>query len=281
MKPERWTIYCHTHVDSGRRYIGLTKQAMMKRWKNHVHAAQYSRGGRWYFPNAIRKYGKDAFSHEVLETHMDLDQANLAEEWFIRLFNTRDPRFGFNLAPGGTHVPHPKKNPMNQPEFREKALRNLAKANNISSEERSERTRALWQDDDYREKVSVVLRSNMADPEVKGRATQAMKESFATDESKAKRSTSSKAMWQSDDFRARNAELWQDPEFRDRCESGLRRGASVNRVKTHCPNGHPYSEENVMVNSKGSRECLICSRASKRESARRRRLALKQPSSVG
>ena len=77
---KRWIIYCHTHIDSGRRYIGLTMQTMMQRWKSHVYAAMNSKDGRWHFPNAIRKYGSKSFSHQVLAMSWDLEGANETEK---------------------------------------------------------------------------------------------------------------------------------------------------------------------------------------------------------
>jgi group I intron endonuclease len=98
----RWTIYCHTHTDSGCRYIGLTKLTMAKRWNQHLQNARKKRGrGCSYFWNAIRKYGPSAFSHEVLEICRDLHVANLAEECWIEFYDTRNPENGFNLAKGG------------------------------------------------------------------------------------------------------------------------------------------------------------------------------------
>lgn len=41
--------------------------------------------------------------------------------------------------------------------------------------------------------------------------------------------------------------------------------------KTHCPKGHPYSEENTYVNPAGSRECRICKRDRKREARRKKK----------
>jgi hypothetical protein len=41
----------------------------------------------------------------------------------------------------------------------------------------------------------------------------------------------------------------------------VRRGfslSSVNREKTHCPRGHPYSAENTRLNSRGQRVCRTC-----------------------
>ena len=33
-----------------------------------------------------------------------------------------------------------------------------------------------------------------------------------------------------------------------------------NTLKTHCPKGHPYQGENLVINSKGRRECRTCNR---------------------
>lgn len=41
---------------------------------------------------------------------------------------------------------------------------------------------------------------------------------------------------------------------------GLATGA-LSRAKTHCPQGHPYSEENTYVAPKGDRRCRACAKA--------------------
>lgn len=126
---ERWTIYCHTHVDSGRRYIGLTKQTMLRRWNRHVYSALHVVKGRGYFANAIRKYGKDAFAHEVLQACETLDEANSAEVLWIDYFKTQDARFGFNLARGGRCAPRTiKKNPWDDPVYRSTQVARLRSA---------------------------------------------------------------------------------------------------------------------------------------------------------
>jgi group I intron endonuclease len=170
-----WIIYCHIHIDSKRRYIGLTSQTMEKRWKNHIHASKSSKGGRWHFPNAIRQYGKDAFSHEVLEVCETLEEANLAEAKWIDHFNSRDPRFGFNLSPGGSYVPHPFTNPWDRPEYRKKSLdatrkksQNLNFRLNLSvaskktwqdpiiRAKRLEASERVWDDPSLKEKMSII-----------------------------------------------------------------------------------------------------------------------------
>ena len=115
-------VYCHMHVESGRRYVGVTSQTMEKRWSQHISKSKSSKGGRWHFPNAIRKYGKNTFSHEVLGVFDSLEEANKEEERLIDEWNLRNPEKGFNLAKGGEHKPHPTNNPWDDPEFRETHL---------------------------------------------------------------------------------------------------------------------------------------------------------------
>jgi len=169
---KRWTVYCHTHID-GRRYVGITSQTWEKRWKNHISAAKSSKGGRWHFPNAIRKYGPAAFSHEVLGVYDSLEEANRIEKEKIEKWDLRNPLKGFNLAKGGQYRPHPIwKSPWNDPEYRAKQLPRLiaagqtpeARSNNKaalntpeSKEKRSDISRQVHKQPDTRKKVQAAL----------------------------------------------------------------------------------------------------------------------------
>lgn len=57
-------------------------------------------------------------------------------------------------------------------------------------------------------------------------------------------------------------------------EDMVRHGRSALR-KTHCPQGHPYDEENTRYGSKGERICKICYRASMRAGQKRYRERLR------
>jgi len=51
-------------------------------------------------------------------------------------------------------------------------------------------------------------------------------------------------------------------------KENLRRGNSasaLNAVKTHCPQGHEYTEKNTHMDSKGKRHCRICAAFQARE----------------
>lgn len=55
----------------------------------------------------------------------------------------------------------------------------------------------------------------------------------------------------------------------------VRHGRDHNTQKTHCPNGHEYTPENLVRSRPGRRNCLTCHRRIAREYQRRRRAAQK------
>lgn len=99
MNPRKFTIYCHTNKVNGKPYVGQTVDSMEGRWKEHLSAAKKNRGSR-IFGHAIRKYGPDAFGHEVLDVVDTQAEADLAEVKWIGLKKSRSPH-GYNLALGG------------------------------------------------------------------------------------------------------------------------------------------------------------------------------------
>jgi len=170
-----WTIYCHTLISDGRRYVGITKKTMLHRWNQHVAQSRSSKGGRWHFPNAIRKYGKDAFSHEVLQVCNTLEEGNEAEKYWIREYDTRNLEKGFNLAEGGEHTPHPIKNP--------------------------------WDDPEYRIKSTLAAKRRWEDPSIRARNLASTKLALNTPESKLKRAASSSAVWTRDGYREKASQV--------------------------------------------------------------------------
>lgn len=148
---KQWTIYRHIHNESGRSYIGLTAQTMERRWATHISKAQRSKGGRWHFPNAIRKHGPQAFSHEVLQVCSTLLEANTAEQFWIWVYDTKNPLRGFNLTSGGAHTPHPvKKDHWADPEFRARQC---------------DKIKALWKDPVWVAKNRAANKTAVSTPE--------------------------------------------------------------------------------------------------------------------
>jgi hypothetical protein len=141
---------------------------MLHRWNQHCAQAKSSKGGRWHFPNAIRKYGKDAFSHEVLEICHDLEVANLAEECWIEFYDTRNPEKGFNLAKGGVHTPHLiRKNPWT-PQLRAAMSTTIRTTiqDPVVKANRQAACKRNWLDPNFRKKITRASSLNSKNPEV-------------------------------------------------------------------------------------------------------------------
>jgi group I intron endonuclease len=234
-----FTIYCHAHLESGRRYVGLTKLTMMKRWNQHVSNAKKKTGkGCAHLWNAIRKYGKDAFSHEVLEVCDSLDDANTAEQKWIAHLDTTNPEKGFNLKKGGGHRPHPVRNPWDRPEFREKyagkdmmaatrtpAARAAQKAA-LTTEKRSAATRVAMARPDVKEKRGAFQK----DPEYRGRISASLAASLADPSVREAMSERSKALHEDSGYRERVsagvAAAVADPGVKERHRAAVKRAQS-------------------------------------------------------
>ena len=90
-----YCVYKHT-TPSGKVYIGITSKKPEKRWN-------YGNGyvGNEYFFKAIKKYGWDNITHEILLSGLSRDEAGEKEREFISEFHSFDRKYGYNLTTGG------------------------------------------------------------------------------------------------------------------------------------------------------------------------------------
>ncbi|MFD1693572.1 GIY-YIG nuclease family protein [Azotobacter chroococcum] len=95
-------VYLVTHKETGRQYVGITIQSFEMRWKGHVEsAAKDSIKSEHSLHAAIRKFGQDAFTIEVIDHGSMNHDLEIKERSWIKKFNTLVPN-GFNISPGGT-----------------------------------------------------------------------------------------------------------------------------------------------------------------------------------
>ena len=87
-------IYKHTCTISGKSYIGKSIQSLEDRWDSHCQ-----QNPRKCFQNAIYKYGKDCWTHEILEDNIPLELLNEREIYWISFHDTFNN--GYNLTKGG------------------------------------------------------------------------------------------------------------------------------------------------------------------------------------
>lgn len=95
-KHKEFIVYRIYHIDTGKSYIGITgnyKQRM------YSHFGLYNKG-KSYLCNAIKKHGKDQFSHEIIFECDSWEELCKEEIEYIKIFNTKKPN-GYNLTDGG------------------------------------------------------------------------------------------------------------------------------------------------------------------------------------
>lgn len=99
-----YKIYKHTCKVNGKSYIGQTSSVDIKneRWQNGAGYKQCI-----VFYRAIKKYGWDNFTHEIIEDNIEtLAQANKREHYWIMYYHTwiDDPDCnGYNSTAGGNN----------------------------------------------------------------------------------------------------------------------------------------------------------------------------------
>ena len=94
-------IYKITNNQNGKVYIGQST-SIQQRWIAHRNRPFNSNSTQYNSPlyRAIRKYGLENFSFEVLD-ECDKDELDEKEIYYISLFNSANPEFGYNLTNGG------------------------------------------------------------------------------------------------------------------------------------------------------------------------------------
>lgn len=91
----KWCVYLHT-IPSNKVYVGITSQNPIKRWNGGLG---YNR--QMYFYRAILKYGWDNIKHEIIISGVSEEKAKYLEKYYISLYQSNNPNFGYNLTTGG------------------------------------------------------------------------------------------------------------------------------------------------------------------------------------
>lgn len=90
-----YTVYQHI-FPNGKRYIGVTRTSVEKRWGYRGYNYKSQVVGR-----AIEKYGWENIEHEVFAVCDTKEQAEHLERWLVKHFDTTNPEHGYNVLPGG------------------------------------------------------------------------------------------------------------------------------------------------------------------------------------
>lgn len=90
-----FSVYKHS-APNGKVYIGITSQIPARRWRNGNGYYQNE-----HFTRAIKKYGWENFSHEVLYSGLNKSEACYIEKELIKQYKSNDDRYGYNNSTGG------------------------------------------------------------------------------------------------------------------------------------------------------------------------------------
>ncbi len=126
-------IYKTTCLVNGKIYVGKAKV-------RPYHESYLGSGTA--FENALRKYKRENFSKEILETFESEDEAFAAEVRYVAQFRAREDAIGYNIAPGGTG--------RSEASYRDQR-RKPAKAMTF---EQADAVHAKWGSEEHRKKVS-------------------------------------------------------------------------------------------------------------------------------
>lgn len=160
-------IYCITHVATGRRYVGQSRN-IERRWQDHLYKRTET-----HISRAISLYGKVAFELRVLE-ECALEQLDQREVYWIEVLGALHPE-GFNLRSGGGHGR--VVSDISRERMRQAALRNGSRPPpgcgppNRLGQRHTPETRA---------KIGAALRGRKQDPVAVARRVAAIRAAFAT-----------------------------------------------------------------------------------------------------
>lgn len=134
-------IYKITNIINNKIYIGQTHiKNPIKRWADHFNDA-YVNHHDYFLYRALRKSGIENFTFQIIEKDIPIKDLNEREMFFIKLFNSNDSEFGYNLTKGG-QLSHSSKYNLDQvlkvisdiKKYPEKTLSQIAKDNHMSRE---------------------------------------------------------------------------------------------------------------------------------------------------
>ncbi len=91
-----YVIYKVTNKINGRIYIGKTNNFE----KRKIEHTKYDIDNHLYFHKALKKYGEENFTWEIIDSADTLEEINALEKHYIETFNTYKPN-GYNMTKGG------------------------------------------------------------------------------------------------------------------------------------------------------------------------------------
>lgn len=252
-------IYCVTNLVNGKQYIGKTTLSIKTRWALHCRKG-------FILYSAITKYGKENFTVKEIDcAWSDAELSRLEIIWISKL-STIVPA-GYNLKSGGEGGRHHQSTKdklrlaWNRIGYRDKQTARLKLLN--TPQRRAEQSAlmiALYNNQDYRNKISAARKARFSDPESRAKMAMMAKEYWnkpesittaianrGSEEYRRKMSASISAKWRdtnyrkqvtdhksTDEYKKKASETrkraWQSAEYREK-QLAARRNSSACRAQ--------------------------------------------------
>jgi group I intron endonuclease len=208
MSDNKWSVYLHITPASPihKVYVGITSRLPKNRWGKGGQKYNHSDSHFW---RAIQKYGWDNIVHIILESGICELKAKDLEKKLIKVFNSMNPNYGYNLTEGGDGVCGY--------EFTEE-----------SKEKISESQKKRFENPEERIKKSEDTKKYFENPEARIKHGEFQKKRFENPEERKKMSESKKKYFAENPYaRIRQVEVLrnhlENPEIREKMRNGQKR----------------------------------------------------------
>ena len=94
-----YTVYMHINKLNRKKYIGITKNDVNKRWGNGLNYKNCVA-----FHNAIQKHGWNNFEHVIIGNKLSKEDAENLEIELIYNHNSTNSKYGYNIQYGGSSI---------------------------------------------------------------------------------------------------------------------------------------------------------------------------------
>ncbi len=88
-----WSIYLIVNHRNFKVYVGQTKRSVNKRFIGHCSKKKNASSVHF----AIKKYGRESFSIEIIDSAFSQTEANIKEEFWIKEFKSSNKKTGYNI----------------------------------------------------------------------------------------------------------------------------------------------------------------------------------------
>ena len=214
-------IYKITNKFDGKLYVGQTQRTVEERFTEHQKADSY-------IGCAIRKYGAESFTVEVIETCETIEQLNEREIFWIATFNCKYPN-GYNLTDGGEGFVGGRHT--DESRFKMSSSQKKRYEDPLECQKRSEEQKKRYEDPIEHKKLSVSQKKRYEAPAEHERKSaeqlKRFKEHPVTEETKAKQSDAATRRYENPAEHEKSSEAqrkrYEDPEEHVKTSTSLKK----------------------------------------------------------